>query len=113
MIYLYILLIAICCVIVVDLTDFVDFIKMKIWNWVFDGNKPYKDFLFKPMDCSLCLTFWTSLLYLIITKSLSIPLFTFILFIAFITPILKDTLLLLKDIMLKLIDIIYKILKIN
>lgn len=113
MVYLNIILIAVICVIVTDCTDFFNYVNMWIWNWVFDHKKPYNGFQFKLLSCSLCQTFWTSLAYLLIIHHLNILMIAYILFIAYLTPVILECLCLLKDIMIKLIDIIYKILKIN
>lgn len=110
---LNILLIAIICVIVTDLTDFFDYVKRYIWNWSFNYTKPYTGFSFKLFDCSLCQTWWVSLLYLLISQTITLPLMVYALFIAYLTPVIKELILLLKDILIKLLDIIYKILKLN
>lgn len=110
MIYLNILLIAIICVFIIDISGFVDFWKIKLWNWTFDNSKPYKDYTLKPFDCSFCMTFWTSLTYTLIIHHLNILMIAYILFIAYLTPVILECLYLLKDMLLKLTDTLNNIL---
>ena len=112
MTYLNILLIAVICVIVIDLSGFVDSIKHLIWRIAFGKTKPYKDFDMKPFDCSLCSTFWLSIIYLLIIHELSIPLIAYILVIAYFTTTLKDIILFIKDFFIKILDELYQHFKI-
>ena len=59
--------------------------------------------------CSLCCTWWASLLYILVTGQLSFLMIAYIALIAFMTPIIKDIMILLKDAATKLIDVIYKL----
>lgn len=61
MIYVELLIIAMVVCYVVDITGVVDSIKRLIWKWL--KGSEYKDFLFKPFDCSLCMVFWVCLIY--------------------------------------------------
>lgn len=92
-----ILLISVICVIIIDGTDFVDSIKHCIWKFAFKNTKPYKEFPLKPFDCSLCMSWWSSLLYLIITHNLTIPYIAFSLFAAYLTPVINTLLIFIKE----------------
>lgn len=102
-----IILIAIVWVVIIDLSGFVDSVKRAIWKWVFKGSKEYRDFDFKPLSCSFCMTWWTSLFYLIIAGEWTLSLTAFSLIIAFMTPTIKDVLILIKDFITKMIETIY------
>lgn len=101
------LLITICTVIVVDLSGFIDHIKMWIWKWVWKNKKEYRDFELKPIDCSFCMNFWLSLGYLLIWGKWTLGLMTLSLFLSLMTPIIKDILMLVKAFCSKIIDVIY------
>lgn len=107
MIYLNILLIAVICVVVIDLSGFIDSIKHLIWKFAFN-NKPYKEYSIKPFDCSLCSSFWISLIYVLIIHQLSIPIIAYILIIAYFTTTIKDIILFIKDLGIKIMDELYK-----
>lgn len=92
-----ILLIALCTVIITDRTDFFEYIKRWIWNFAFDYKKEYKGFEFKLLDCSLCQTWWLSLIYLLITKSVTLPLIAFSLFVAYLTPAINTLLIFINE----------------
>lgn len=104
---LVLFLIAVCAVIVVDLSGFVMEVKKAVWRWVWKDKRPYQEFSAKPFDCSLCTTFWVSLGYLIISGTWTLPLMTLSLVFAFLTPVIKDAILTAKDLIQKIIDTIY------
>ena len=43
-------LIAVCTVIVIDLSGFIDTLKHWVWKWAFKGKKEYQDFSLKPIS---------------------------------------------------------------
>ena len=57
---------------IVDLSGVMTHIKKAIWKWLKGKDRPYKDFEFKPFDCSLCSGWWANLLFLLITHSFTI-----------------------------------------
>ena len=103
------LLITLAMVMVLDMTDFVQSVKRAIWRWVFgkDG-RDYKDFPFKPFECSLCMSWWLGLGYLIIWGEWTLPLTVFQLFLSIMTPVFKDILILVKAFSQKIIDTIFE-----
>lgn len=104
---LVLFLIAVCAVIITDLSGFVTEVKKFVWKWVWKDKRPFQDFTAKPFDCSFCQTFWVSLGYLIISGEWTLPLMTLSLVFAFLTPVIKDTILTLRDLIQKIIDTIY------
>lgn len=106
---LLILMISAICVIVTDLTDFPDSLKKGIWMMVW-GKKPFRNFSFHLIDCSLCQSWWLSLLCLIIMGKISVWMICWSLIVAYFTTVTKAIIVLVKDIMINLIDWIYKIL---
>lgn len=107
MIVTNLLLIAVCCVIVIDISGFIDTIKHWIWKWVWKNSKPYQDFTMKPFDCSFCSNFWLSLGYLIIWGEWTFPLMALSLVFSFLTPVIKDVLYLFSDFITKMVETIY------
>ena len=112
-IILNILLITIIIVFIVDCTDFIPTLKIKLWNWTFNYSKPYKEYTIKPFDCSLCLSFWSNLIFLICTHNFTIPYITVVAISSFLTPVIHSLLMLVYDILVNLINWVYKVLKIN
>ena len=108
MIYLNILLIAVIVVIVIDNTDFVDNIKKLISSLLTKGKIKSSNYSLKPFDCSLCMTFWISLIYLIIQNQVTLFTITYTLVIALLTPQINDLVKLLQDLITKLINIVYR-----
>jgi hypothetical protein len=108
-IMLELFIIAVIIVFIIDLSGALDSFKHSIWKRLFKGI-PYKeDWRLKPLDCSLCMTWWIGLIYILITSQFSILMVGYIALLAFMTPIIKDIMILLKDASTKLIDVIYKL----
>ena len=62
-------LITLIVVYLVDLSGGVGSLKQFIWKCCLDGKGKYPySFRLRPLDCSLCLTWWTGLVYLWITQ---------------------------------------------
>ena len=105
-IYLNLFLISLILVFIIDISGIVDVIKHVIWKWAYQGKREYKDFSIKPFDCSLCSTWWVGLIYLCFA-GLSWVNVAYVAFLAYLTPVFKDVLILLKDFAVKIIDTIY------
>lgn len=93
-------------VFIIDISGVVDVIKKKLFKWLYP-NKQYRYFTLKPFDCSLCLTFWLGLLYLILAHTLTFPYMLFVCLLAFMTPVFKSIWLLIQDFLIKIIEGIY------
>lgn len=83
-----ILLLAAIWVFILDISGFADEIKSLIASYF--KVKPENLKINKPFFCSLCMTFWTGLLYLIITSNFSLISVCYLLFIACSTPLIRD-----------------------
>lgn len=95
------------CVVVIDISGFIDSIKYGISYILTKGKLPTTNYRIKPFDCSFCMNFWISLIYIICIGQFSISVVAFILILSVFTPILKDFIILLKDICIKIIDKYY------
>ena len=91
-------------VIVVDISGFIDSIKSLIGKVLHINNVSLK-----PLDCSFCLNFWASLIYLLITNELSITAVMFALIMSVMTTVIKDAIYLIRDLIGKIINKIYNI----
>lgn len=94
-------------VFVIDLSGFVDEIVSRLYKkYVKVGD--YHSILpkLKPFSCSLCMTFWTGLIYLLITHSFTIPYVAYVCLLAFLTPVTGDILMTIKDMLTRLINLL-------
>lgn len=91
MIYINILLIAAIWVFLLDLSGAWQSMTTHITEWLTNGRirKPIE---LKPFSCSLCMTFWTGLLYILIAGRFTVPTVAYVCLIAYLTPRIKDTL---------------------
>lgn len=95
-------------VLVIDIAQFPTEIKRVLFRWLKGKNTPYRDYSLKPFDCSLCLTWWTGLIWILIT-GFRFDYVVLCLGIACFTPIIKDIILLTRDFLQYLIDRAYNI----
>lgn len=108
MIYLNLLLIAIFIVCVVDLTDFPSTIK-KVLSFIITRGKFVKDnYRIHFIDCSLCISFWTGLLYLFLTNNVAILSLSVLILITVNTMTIKSIIQLIIDVINILIKKIYE-----
>lgn len=68
------------------------------------------DYRLKPIDCSLCMTFWIGIIYLLIVNEFTLPYFGFVCLLACFSNLIKSSILLVEDIFTKIIQFIYKFL---
>lgn len=111
MILLKLLCIQLICVLIIDISGFIDSVKWGVSKWLTKGKIPTTNYSLKPLDCSLCAVWWSGLIYIICIGQLSIYLIAYILFLAVMTPVVKDIIVLLRDICIKLINKIYDIIQ--
>lgn len=104
-------IISIIWVLILDLSGFARTIDKTLYK-IFYPKRPYReDAHFKPFDCSLCMTWWTGLLYLLITHTLSLLNIAILLVFAWSTTMEKDIFILIKDLVTKLLDLLYETFK--
>ena len=97
-------------VFVVDLSGFVDeMVKRLYYKYIKVGDYHTLIPRLKPLTCSLCLTFWVGLIYLLITSQFTIMMIGYVCLLSFLTPIIGDILVMIKDVINKIINLIYKL----
>lgn len=102
------LLISTIWTLILDLCGFSLTVDKFLYRLIYKKRTFRDDAHFPPFDCSLCMTFWTGLLFLLLNHSLTIFYIVMLLLFAWSTTIQKDLLILFKDLIIKLVDIIYK-----
>jgi hypothetical protein len=89
----------------VDLSGFINTIKHAILKIL---NKPQQEFSLKPFDCSYCMTHHIGLIYLIIIGNLNMMTYATLITLAYLTPVIKDLMILVKDSMITFVDYLYR-----
>lgn len=82
-----IILISLICVFVIDCTDIIPTVKRRIGNLIYHRDV---NLTLKPFDCSLCMSFWCGLFYILLTGSFSLPLLFLVCLSSYFTPIYKE-----------------------
>lgn len=111
MVILNLFIISVIWVLILDLSGFALTIDKTLYK-IFYPKRPFReDAHFKPFDCSLCMTWWSCLIYLIVIHSITLPYIAFSLLFAWLTTIEKDIFIFVKDVITKLIDLLYALFK--
>jgi hypothetical protein len=93
--------IAVICVCVIDISGFVNSLKSFITRILTNGKLSSSNFTLKPFDCSLCMTFWSGLIYLFVVNNVSILNMMILLLISISTPLIQDVIRTMIDLMTK------------
>lgn len=101
-------LIGVICVIIIDLSGVIFSIKSGIKRLLTKGRMSDPNYSLKPIDCSFCMTWWTGLVYLLVTHSISIWMITYLLLICVMTPVIKDVIILIRETFIKILNILNK-----
>ena len=110
MVIIDLILMSMIVVFIVDISGAVDSLKSGL-KWILTkGKMNNSDYRLKPLDCSLCMTFWTGLIYLLVIHQFTLPYIAFVCFLACFSGIIKNSIYLIEDVFTKIIQLIYKIL---
>ena len=88
----------------VDVTGVIEDMLTPIVRWL-TGSKIGT--VGKPFSCSLCMTFWTGLIYLLCTGNFTIVNFTVLLLLACLTPVTLMVYHLVVDLFTRMVESIY------
>lgn len=108
MVIINLCLIAVICVFIVDISGAMDSLKSGIKFILTKGKMNNSDYRLKPFDCSLCMTWWSCLIYLIIIGQLTFQYVAIICLLCTFCGLIKSSILLIEDIIIKIINLIYK-----
>lgn len=95
--------IAITWVVILDISGFMDSLKSGLKRLVTRGRMADPNYSLKPFDCSFCMTFWTGLVYLLVTHSFSLWMVCYLLMVCVMTPVMGLVLVTVRDIFIKII----------
>ena len=82
---------------IIDCSGFIDELKLFISSHLTRGKIKTTNFDLKPFTCSLCLTFWVGIGYLLFTSQFTIINLLIICMLSFLTPVVKDLLFIMRD----------------
>lgn len=100
-----ILLIAVIIVVIIDISGFIDSLKSGLKKVLTKGRMSDPYYSLKPFDCSFCMTFWTGLIWLLVTHNVTLWMLAYLLLICVMTPVIKDVIILIRETMLKIIKL--------
>ena len=110
MLYLNLLIMQLVLVFILDLSGIMLYIKKLIWKILY-GKKTvdlsYKLSL-KPFSCSLCMTWWFGLIWLLVAKDFTMLNIGYVALLSYLTTFSKELILTLNDLLIKLLTLINK-----
>ena len=98
------ILINIAVVFLIDQSGFINEFKSWLKKLLTNGKMSDPNYNLKPFDCSLCMTFWVSLIYLFIINELTIESFALVCLSAWLTTFTNDIYIVVKEMWTKLIN---------
>lgn len=93
-------------VFIIDLSGLIETIEKKLSKWL-----KIKSHIPKPWSCSLCLSWWCGLIYLIIIHQFTIPMIGYVAFLSFMTNPIYNLLLFIRDLCNGIINKLYNTLE--
>lgn len=97
------ILIAVCSVVVIDLSGFIDEAEQ-----ILSRRMGIKAHIPKPFSCSLCTTHWIGLIWLICSGRWTMGYYAITLILAFLTPVISDALITLKELMGRIVSLLMR-----
>lgn len=108
---LNIFLISVIVVIIIDLSGFIESIKSGLKYIVTKGRMSGSDYRLKPLDCSFCMTFWTGLVYLLVTHTFTLWMLTYLLLTCVMTIFIKDVIVTFRGLLQYIIKKLYEVIQ--
>ena len=102
------ILINLITVYIIDQSGAVDSFKSGLKSLLTKGKMKDPDYSLKPFDCSLCMTFWLSIIYLIVTNHISIVYFALACLNSYMSQYANDLFIVFKHFWSKMMDKILK-----
>lgn len=96
-------LIAVIVVIIIDISGITLSIKSSIKRLLTRGMMSDPNYSLKPIDCAFCMTFWTGLVWLVVTHSFSLWMLTYLLLLCVMTPVIRDVIILIRELFIKIL----------
>ena len=91
-------------VFIIDISGVIDSLKSFIAKILSNGRIKSTDFRIKPLDCSLCSTFWVSVIFLLVTHCFTLPYIAFVCLMSATTSLTKDLFYTLNDLIVKMLQ---------
>ena len=60
----------------------------------------------KLLECELCYSFWTGIIYLLVTQQFTITMMLYVCLISYMAPIFKDILWMIKELIIRFLNLI-------
>lgn len=96
------------CVVVIDISGFIDSLKSGLKWLITKGKFNGSNYRIKPIDCSFCMSFWSNVIFLLVVGKFTIPYIALALIMSCFVGFIGDSIIGLQDVLIKLNRKIYK-----
>lgn len=96
-------------VFIVDISGVADTFKSLVKYIVTKGKMKDSNYDLKPWTCSLCMTWWTGIIYLLWTGNFTLPYIVVLCLLCAFCDVVGKYIILIEDIAIKITQLIYKI----
>lgn len=94
---------------IIDISGITDTFKKVVWKTFAKGVGDYHTLELKPFTCSLCMTFWCGIIYLLITSQFTLPYIAYVSLLSMLSSKISDIEIYVLDVCDTLIQLLYKI----
>ena len=91
---------------IIDLSGFIQEMEGILSKWL-----KFKVHIPKPFSCSLCLSFWCNLIYLLIIHQFTLPYILIVSILSFFSKNISGFLLWIRELMVKIETLLYKLIR--
>lgn len=105
-VYLDVVLIQILICFIIDLSGFIQEMESALSKWLH-----FKCVIPKPFSCSLCMGWWTNLVFLLVTGQFSLILVVFVAIISFASKNISGFIRWISELLVKIENLLYKIIR--
>lgn len=110
MLYLNLFILQLILVFILDLSGIMIDVKKFVWRFIYGKatiDMSYKLSL-KPFSCSLCMTWWIGIIWLLVTKEFSMINFGYVALLSYMTTFSKDLILTCSELLNRFLNFLNK-----
>lgn len=95
----------------IDLSGIIQTIKYQIWKHLFKGIGRPEDIRLKPFDCTLCSTWWTGIILMIVTSNFTLINLMLTALVSYFSKHITELLLILNDLFVSIETLINRLIQ--
>lgn len=98
--FVNVMILAFVWVFIIDLSGIINEMERGLAKWLHMKSAHIP----KPFSCSLCMSWWTSIIYFLVVGNFTVATLGFSALVAFLTPVMNNILIIVKDTLIRALD---------